>query len=949
MTKGNQLPAQQQPQTQQQHSMQYNIRNDLLSGDIGNIDITKETPINTTNNNNFIQHQQFQNYNNMYMNQQTTNVPFNNNYNNYNIQSTLQHKNKPVPIKQDKRTYSLNQKSITNFFKGKNHSGFGFGINKSKKHNHRDGSNVGGDDDDDDGDVFIDDHNSSTLTFHDIQKYGFKNGDKLNVTEDTTPLIPTLVTKQTSNMSNTEYRKFLNTQKKNVLNALNNQTKLSSPTSSIDTQNMTIDKMGGFSNNQSQPRAMSLQNGFNGGNPYPMQQQQQFRKPNGMVYNGFSRSNTSIPNSGGPRANSLMTGGMQPIRYFDQQQREQQQPQGNNMGYPRTMSLTNNPQQAQIRGNGFNNPYRQQQFVNNAPNPSNMNQQIQPQYRTMSLQQRPTMNTQQFINNANTNSLQQSQVQPSLQQQPLQQQQPSQQSVQGQVPEQRQSQHQLQQQGQISVVDSSINSNTNPPNNITNSNILNVNNNGDNLNREITVNTSQPKNNEINTTSIGANCQNTTTISKREGEQRNEQNLQINSNVNKPKLNIIKLSKPKQEELLQKENITNDSVRKIDHISINDNAEQKNSTTQEPDLRPSSLLQEGLNSLNLNDNNTRDSTITQVSSFSVSPIKQQESHNQSIYRLANGTDSKAFVTAEEFLPLNHDNNANHNLVGETNQPTEKLNRNSGMVSAIAIAPASKRISIYKNSSSSASSASSTVSKKSNDTGEKIQHKSPLTVTATKTDSQTNHNDQLSITESDNADIDVTFLHKHSPRTPTQRTTKQQSKDEEKNSDNFSFDNTLFSPYKDITQTAPKILYIPKEQMSLLNENKRLMKELTLLSTELAESIKRETLLEDKIQNMKQSNEFSNQTQRNSTISTSSISYTDFETELRRKSSKIVELIQALNEERMKRFIAEEQLLLKENNAGPSWLDLIKKINELENKLQSKENAINDLKSALSNL
>lgn len=138
-------------------------------------------------------------------------------------------------------------------------------------------------------------------------------------------------------------------------------------------------------------------------------------------------------------------------------------------------------------------------------------------------------------------------------------------------------------------------------------------------------------------------------------------------------------------------------------------------------------------------------------------------------------------------------------------------------------------------------------------------------------------------------------------------------------------------------------------MGLLNENKRLMKELTLLSTELAESIKRETLLEDKIKNIKQSNESNNQSQRSSTTSIPSISYTDFETELRRKSSKIVELIQALNDERMKRFIAEEQLLLKENNASPSSLDLIKKINDLQDKLQIKENAINDLKSALSNM
>lgn len=942
VTKGNQFPSQQQPQTQQHHSVQYNIRNNLLNGNIGNIDITKETPINVSNNNNFIQNQQFQNYNNIPLTQQPRNVPFNNNYNSNNIQPTIQYRNKPMPTKQEKRTHSLNQKSITNFFKGKNRSGFGFGANKSKKQNHTNSyggkNSADGDDDDDESDVFIDGPNSSTLTFHDIQKYGFKNGDKLNVTEDTTPLIPTLVTKQTSNMTNTEYRKFLNTQKKNVLNALNNQNKLSSPTLATGQQNMVNSNTGGFSNNQLQSRAMSLQNGYNGENPYLMQQQQQFQQWNDMPYNGVNQSNSNIPNTVYPRANSLMTGGIQHMRYFNQQQH-----QGNNIGYSRTMSLTNNPQQPQHKENIPNNPYKQQQFINNRPNASNINQQTQSQYRTMSLQQGPTENTQQFISNTNTTIFQHSQFQPS----PQQQQHP-QQLVEGQIPEQKQSQHQLQQQNQISIENDTINNKINTSNNITNSNVLNINDTLDNQKGISSTNISQTNNGETNIPLNGVNSLNIPSINEEKGEQRNKQISQINPNANKPKLNIIKLSKPKQEELLQKENIVNDSIKEINQTLVSDKTNQKNSMFQEPDLRPSSLLQEGLNSLSLNDNNARNSTITQVSSFSVSPIKQQKGYNQSIYKLANGTDSKAFVTAEEFPPLNYNNNINYN-VNEINRSTIEAKRNSRRISAIAIAPASKRISIYKNPSSSASSASSTVSEKLNKTGERIQETSPSTVTASKTDANTDHDDQTSTTEVDTANIDDTFVHKKSPTTPTHDTMKPQSKDKEKNSDNFVFDNTLYSPYEDITQTAPKILYISKDQMGLLNENKRLMKELNLLSTELAESIKRETLLEDKIQNMKQFNEFNNQPQKNSTISTSPIAYTDFETELRRKSSKIVELIQALNEERMKRFISEEQLLLKENNASPSYLDLIKKINDLKNKLQLKENAINDLKSALSNL
>ena len=143
-----------------------------------------------------------------------------------------------------------------------------------------------------------------------------------------------------------------------------------------------------------------------------MQQQQQFQQWNDMLYNGVNQSNSNIPNTVYPRANSLMTGGIQHMRYFNQQEH-----QGNNIGYSRTMSLTNNPQQPQHKENIPNNPYKQQQFINNRPNTSNINQQTQSQYRTMSLQQGPTENTQQFISNTNTTIFQHSQFQPSPQQQ----------------------------------------------------------------------------------------------------------------------------------------------------------------------------------------------------------------------------------------------------------------------------------------------------------------------------------------------------------------------------------------------------------------------------------------------------------------------------------------------------------------------------------------------------
>lgn len=71
--------------------------------------------------------------------------------------------------------------------------------------------------------------------------------------------------------------------------------------------------------------------------------------------------------------------------------------------------------------------------------------------------------------------------------------------------------------------------------------------------------------------------------------------------------------------------------------------------------------------------------------------------------------------------------------------------------------------------------------------------------------------------------------------------------------------------------------------------------------------------------------------------------------MRKKSAKIVELIQQLNDERLKRFIAEEQILLQERGAKPSRPQLIYRIEQLNIQLEAKSQKLNDLQARLDKL
>ncbi|EDO17097.1 hypothetical protein Kpol_1025p17 [Vanderwaltozyma polyspora DSM 70294] len=154
-------------------------------------------------------------------------------------------------------------------------------------------------------------------------------------------------------------------------------------------------------------------------------------------------------------------------------------------------------------------------------------------------------------------------------------------------------------------------------------------------------------------------------------------------------------------------------------------------------------------------------------------------------------------------------------------------------------------------------------------------------------------------------------------------------------DVFEFDSSISKPYEPVYANADEVVEVNKfqtititnEQLHLLTENKELMNEVVLVSTELAESIKRETYLEEKIKLLEEG-------RRTKEEEDKSLEY--FEIELRKKSEKIVELIQQLNDERLRRFIAEEQVLLNDNGVKPSSAELVNKIYKLNSRVKELE-------------
>lgn len=146
----------------------------------------------------------------------------------------------------------------------------------------------------------------------------------------------------------------------------------------------------------------------------------------------------------------------------------------------------------------------------------------------------------------------------------------------------------------------------------------------------------------------------------------------------------------------------------------------------------------------------------------------------------------------------------------------------------------------------------------------------------------------------------------------------------------------FEPELPTSRSPPTIfkkLNLTVEQLGIMEEKSCVVRELEFVSKELGDSIKREIRLEDQLKNK-------------DIISSPNLNY---ENELRNKILFISELEEKLNEERRKRYIAEEHVLLWENGSEPSALQLSYENEKLQSELMNKDEIINNQASELDSL
>ena len=121
-------------------------------------------------------------------------------------------------------------------------------------------------------------------------------------------------------------------------------------------------------------------------------------------------------------------------------------------------------------------------------------------------------------------------------------------------------------------------------------------------------------------------------------------------------------------------------------------------------------------------------------------------------------------------------------------------------------------------------------------------------------------------------------------------------------------------------TESKKMELTVDQLGVMQESTYLIRELNLVSSELAASVKREIALEEKLNGV-------------SSVSNSSVlKEQDYAIEIAR-------LVQEMNNERQKRFIAEEHVLLMENGTKPSMLELSYENEKLKSQISMKDELI----------
>lgn len=814
----------------------------------------------------------------------------------------------------ERRAYSLNQKSISSFFKNK---GPRFSHSRGKLQESKE---------EDEEDTMLAEGEGALLTFNDLKSLGNKGGDRYGHGSDTAPMIPTIVTKEHSNMSNMEYRKLLTAQRKMAMNAVNKQN-VSGPlhdgrAMSLQTYNsgspLTQNRVSPYSYGQGGPpynnsRANSLMRG-----PPNLQQQHQQKQLNS--YPPHSMPGVDPLQGSGQRAMSLLT--------------PQARPALGNM-------------RPSVNAPPANNGYIQPQFSSQAPaqiymqNGASSSSENFSRSNLISRPPVPPSSTSNSSNRSNS-SVEIPTIDPSSSTTP-------------------ENDHGAHAKSPLKHQMKALS----PPSEKGHLSVLKL---------------STPQQNEL--------IEKERALAQREKELR-EKELSIKEQEAKVVNALAERELEKLKLLRQEQQL--EETRIQEHMAPSKKQNRKECPEDDfLNLNPLPILEAGLNSLSLDNkvepnsknNENRISSSTFVSTFSESPQKVDKFKNSSgMYKLEKSANNSVFVTASEF-PNETEIKSNPESTGielqrksSPNTSTESINDGNSTLKGSIIPENDPKISIERTDSISSEMrskkrlsfvkaknflrkmSSSSITKEKGK--EKESHlslkRSPSNVSIGSLPSSNNDtfhyktlnrrsNTKFSANPTssvkgmnDPLDPTVDLLHSSADRGLNQ----DNSVDSDPNE--FVFDNTIGRPYQPSFASSDEVLKaekfrtitIPGEQLNILNENTQLMQEITLVSMELAESIKRETVLESQLKDLAQGKDLSNEN--------NFLSLAEFEIELRKKSAKIVELIQQLNDERLKRFIAEEQLLLQEHGVKPSSIELVHTIARLNAQLAEKDLEISKLK------
>ncbi|SCV05214.1 LANO_0H02564g1_1 [Lachancea nothofagi CBS 11611] len=858
---------------------------------------------------------------------------------------------------------------------------------------------------DDDEETLMTDADNSILTFNDISSMRNNGGHKYGMgggMDDTSPIIPTLITRGHDNMNNIEYRKHLAAQKKMTVNSLVNQKRANELGPSGD------------------PRAMSLQYSHS---PYVAQQQHPMMNGN------------QIPPYG--RANSMMSGPPPQLRQWNPKMNGPHPPPGNG---PRAMSLTSGarrrpmmpppggyrPQSGAIPPAGQGPPGATNFYGPTGPTgPAGSASRTSFQGPTgaygpaRSSVQGPSFSrgspyVQAYPGHQNS-TVAGPQYMPQHVQRPNS---PLQSHDETNDNEHTKSASHLMKESETPLSSSSA---------------MSIN--------SLTSYRAPSQTPESQSAEDSGNI-----ITMNEGQSESKQHLQKEGTTNLGKLNIIKLSDPKQKELRdkelqvtqkEKETQTKEPEAQYQEASKSDHLNALHSVSKEfsPKFHSSNSR---LNNEQKDENDAttgqRRSQVQSMATFESlisndSPVKRK--NNQStLYKLENSTDGNEYFTASELVDdvagrsdnvseVTITHKAAHvstketstsekqsatppelerkdsglgkarNFLRKLSSKNNKIDKSSTQTGQSSAGQSSASQSVKKNPSSDSISViertngsegkqfgtmkSENIKRKSfhslfsnssggTNAGERVKSYSSLAnINEKNVDEKPLVNQGPIFTVDGEESFNEDTLNDSDFDLPGASTSKEpalqqshpmkaggdpaQTVYRQDEGDEFNFDNTITKPYKplyasqdelepELDSQVPqkfKTISISNTQMSLLSEQNTLMSEIDLLSKELAESIGREARLEQHANGENRNNQDSQL-----------LSIVDFEIELRKKSSKIVELIQQLNDERLRRYIAEEQIMLQENGVKPSVVDLVHKIHVLHQELANKEEQISSL-------